>query len=139
LDFSFSGLKTACLTAIKANCAENARPDDQLIADIAWAFQDAVVDTLVIKCKRALKQTGHQTLLIAGGVSANQELRSRMDRVLGGAGVRVGYPRQEFCTDNAAMIAFAGALRLQAGEQAGLEMDLKARWPITALAARVDR
>lgn len=133
LDFSFSGLKTATLTAVNAHKEANGLPDDQTCADIAMAFQAAVVDTLVIKCKRALEQTGMKTLVIAGGVSANKKLRADLDRELAKINAKVFYARHEFCTDNGAMIAYAGCQRLLAGQQEGLAINIKARWPLDSL------
>lgn len=133
LDFSFSGLKTATLTAVNANRQENGLPDDQTCADIANAFQAAVVDTLVIKCKRALEQTGMKTLVIAGGVSANKKLRADLDIELAKIGAKVFYARHEFCTDNGAMIAYAGCQRLLAGQHEELAINVKARWPLDSL------
>ncbi|MDN3378267.1 MULTISPECIES: tRNA (adenosine(37)-N6)-threonylcarbamoyltransferase complex transferase subunit TsaD [unclassified Pseudoalteromonas] len=130
LDFSFSGLKTAAAITIRDNDS-----DEQTKADIAHAFQTAVIDTLVIKCKRALKQTGIKRLVIAGGVSANVELRAQLERVMQGMKGRVYYPRTEFCTDNGAMIAYAGMQRLKAGQFASLDMKTKPRWPIDSLEA----
>lgn len=128
LDFSFSGLKTFAANTLAANS-----DDHQTRADIARAFEDAVVDTLVIKCKRALKQTGYKRLVVAGGVSANRHLRERLQQVMEGIKGQVFYPRTEFCTDNGAMIALAGALRLQAGERQTLAIKTFPRWPITDL------
>ncbi|MDR7088114.1 tRNA (adenosine(37)-N6)-threonylcarbamoyltransferase complex transferase subunit TsaD [Cellvibrio fibrivorans] len=133
LDFSFSGLKTATLTTVNANKQANGLPDDQTCADIANAFQAAVVDTLVIKCKRALEQTGMKTLVIAGGVSANKKLRADLDASLAKIGAKVFYARHEFCTDNGAMIAYAGCQRLLAGQHEGLAINVKARWPLNTL------
>jgi N6-L-threonylcarbamoyladenine synthase len=130
LDFSFSGLKTAASIAIRENDS-----DEQTKADIAHAFQTAVIDTLVIKCKRALKQTGIKRLVIAGGVSANTQLRLQLERVMQGMKGEVFYPRTEFCTDNGAMIAYAGMQRLKAGQFATLDMKTKPRWPIDSLEA----
>ncbi|WP_027849346.1 tRNA (adenosine(37)-N6)-threonylcarbamoyltransferase complex transferase subunit TsaD [Marinospirillum minutulum] len=133
LDFSFSGLKTATLTCVN-RLKKEAILDDQAMADIAWAFQDAVVDTLVIKCKRALKQTGMKRLVIAGGVSANQHLREQLEKNLQGMGGQVFYPSLAYCTDNGAMIAFAGAQRLAAGQSDGATpVALRPRWPLTEL------
>ncbi|CAM4170506.1 tRNA (adenosine(37)-N6)-threonylcarbamoyltransferase complex transferase subunit TsaD [Pseudoalteromonas ostreae] len=130
LDFSFSGLKTAAAITIRNN-----DDDQQTKADIAHAFQTAVIDTLVIKCKRALKQTGINRLVIAGGVSANIQLRAQLERVMQGMKGQVYYPRTEFCTDNGAMIAYAGMQRLKAGQFASLDMKTKPRWPIDSLEA----
>lgn len=133
LDFSFSGLKTATLTTVNVHKQANGLPDDQTCADIANAFQAAVVETLVIKCKRALKQTGMKTLVIAGGVSANKKLRADLDRELAKIGAKVFYARHEFCTDNGAMIAYAGCQRLLAGQHESLAINIKARWPLDSL------
>nr|WP_216628497.1 tRNA (adenosine(37)-N6)-threonylcarbamoyltransferase complex transferase subunit TsaD [Pseudoalteromonas caenipelagi] len=128
LDFSFSGLKTAA-----ANTIRSAGDDMQTKADIAHAFQTAVIDTLAIKCKRALKQTNIKRLVIAGGVSANVELRAKLERVMQGMQGKVYYPRTEFCTDNGAMIAFAGMQRLKAKQYAPLDMKTQPRWPLDSL------
>ncbi|MBX2883892.1 MAG: tRNA (adenosine(37)-N6)-threonylcarbamoyltransferase complex transferase subunit TsaD [Granulosicoccus sp.] len=112
LDFSFSGLKTYVRTT-----AEGLELDQQSIADISRAFEDAVVDTLAIKCNRALKQAGRSCLVIAGGVGANQQLRTRLREDTEAMGGTVYYPRPEFCTDNGAMIAYAGAVRLRLGSR----------------------
>jgi N6-L-threonylcarbamoyladenine synthase len=133
LDFSFSGLKTAMLTTVKANAQANGLPDDQTCADIAHAFQAAVVDTLVIKCQRALEQTRMKTLVIAGGVSANKKLRADLESQLAAIGAKVFYARHEFCTDNGAMIAYAGCQRLLAGQHETLAVNVKARWPLNTL------
>jgi N6-L-threonylcarbamoyladenine synthase len=126
LDFSFSGLKTFAL-----NTWHNSEQTDQDRADIALAFQTAAVETLAIKCKRALKQTGHRSLVVAGGVSANKALRARLDAM---AGVKVYYPRQAFCSDNGAMIAFAGAMRQSAfNYQTEPGFSVCARWPLDEL------
>lgn len=138
LDFSFSGLKTYCLNTIAA-CGGAAALSDQDRADIARAFEEAVVETLVIKCRRAMQQTGHGSLVMAGGVSANRRLRARLAEALGSgaralAPVRVCYPRPQLCTDNGVMIAFAGALRMAAGEQQqDLGIAVRARWPLSEL------
>jgi N6-L-threonylcarbamoyladenine synthase len=133
LDFSFSGLKTHTLTCVR-ELQKQGDLSDQDLADVAWAFQDAVVDTLVIKCKRALKQTGYQRLVIAGGVSANTELRQRLESTLQGMGGEVFYPALQYCTDNGAMIALAGALRLDAGQKDGEHPPaLRPRWPLMDL------
>ncbi|VAX00171.1 N(6)-L-threonylcarbamoyladenine synthase [hydrothermal vent metagenome] len=130
LDFSFSGLKTFAV-----NTASEHTDTPQTRADIARAFQDALVDTLLIKCRRALKQTGMQRLVIAGGVSANQQLRNNLQADAKKEGFSVFYPRPAFCTDNGAMIAFAGALRIVAGERIGLAFNGRPRWPIDTLDA----
>lgn len=133
LDFSFSGLKTFTLTTVAAHKQENGLPDDQTCADIACAFQTAVVETLVIKCKRALEQTGLKTLVIAGGVSANKKLRKELEIALAKINAKVFYARHEFCTDNGAMIAYAGCQRLLAGQHETLAVNVKARWPLDSL------
>ncbi|WP_346796094.1 tRNA (adenosine(37)-N6)-threonylcarbamoyltransferase complex transferase subunit TsaD [Halomonas sp. Bachu 37] len=133
LDFSFSGLKTHTLTAIRKLEAAG-ELDEQARADVARAFEEAVVDTLVIKCRRALDQTGLKRLVVAGGVSANQRLRERLDHETAKRGARAFYPRGRFCTDNGAMIAYVGAQRLAAGErdQPGI-MQAVPRWPLDRL------
>ncbi|APC13274.1 tRNA (adenosine(37)-N6)-threonylcarbamoyltransferase complex transferase subunit TsaD [Providencia rettgeri] len=128
LDFSFSGLKTFAANTIRENA-----DDDQTRADIARAFEDAVVDTLAIKCKRALEQTGFKRLVMAGGVSANRALRAKMDEVLKQRGGEVFYARPEFCTDNGAMIALAGLIRLKGGASTGLGITVRPRWPLAEL------
>ncbi|HHR6129645.1 TPA: tRNA (adenosine(37)-N6)-threonylcarbamoyltransferase complex transferase subunit TsaD [Providencia alcalifaciens] len=128
LDFSFSGLKTFAANTIRDN------PDDpQTRADIARAFEDAVVDTLAIKCKRALEQTGFKRLVMAGGVSANRTLRAKMEEVLKQRGGEAFYARPEFCTDNGAMIALAGLIRLKVGANADLGVTVRPRWPLAEL------
>ena len=127
-DFSFSGLKTFAANTIRDN------PDDpQTRADIARAFEDAVVDTLAIKCKRALEQTGFKRLVMAGGVSANRTLRAKMEEVLKQRGGEAFYARPEFCTDNGAMIALAGLIRLKGGANADLGVTVRPRWPLAEL------
>jgi N6-L-threonylcarbamoyladenine synthase len=134
LDFSFSGLKTFAMNTLNACRDGDGRAGEQDMADIARAFEDAVVETLVIKCRRAMEQTGQKTLVMAGGVSANKRLRARLAEALGEKKVRVFYPRPEYCTDNGAMIAFAGALRLAAGERVdGLSISVRPRWPLAEL------
>ncbi|EMT6575929.1 TPA: tRNA (adenosine(37)-N6)-threonylcarbamoyltransferase complex transferase subunit TsaD [Providencia rettgeri] len=128
LDFSFSGLKTFAANTIRENA-----DDDQTRADIARAFEDAVVDTLAIKCKRALEQTGFKRLVMAGGVSANRALRAKMEDVLKQRGGEVFYARPEFCTDNGAMIALAGLIRLKGGTSTGLGVTVRPRWPLAEL------
>ncbi|MEZ5538897.1 MAG: tRNA (adenosine(37)-N6)-threonylcarbamoyltransferase complex transferase subunit TsaD [Pseudomonadales bacterium] len=134
LDFSFSGLKTFALTTIRQHAQENGLPDAQTAADIAWAFQEAVVDTLVIKCRRAIEQTGMPRLVIAGGVSANRRLREKLQQALLGK-AEVFYPRPAFCTDNGAMIAFAGCQRLLAGQSEPLTISAFPRWSLESLPA----
>src|SRR5579863_7301289 len=129
-EFSFSGLKTAVMQAVRA-----ATPSDQMRADVAYAVQDAIVATLCARALRALEFTGHDALVVAGGVGANRELRARLTRMLAGRGARAYFPRQEFCTDNAAMIAVAGLSRLRAGEHSDARIEGRARWPLEALQA----
>lgn len=129
LEFSFSGLKTAVLNAVRAI----GEPSEIDKADIARALQEAVVDTLVGKCVRALEQTGLDALVVSGGVSANLRLRARLDQAAARRGARVYYPRLEFCTDNAAMIAVAGLARLEAGERDGLRIAARAQWALDTL------
>ncbi|MGM0701206.1 MAG: tRNA (adenosine(37)-N6)-threonylcarbamoyltransferase complex transferase subunit TsaD [Pseudomonadota bacterium] len=133
LDFSFSGLKTHTLTAIRELEAAGAL-DDQARADVARAFEEAVVDTLAIKCRRALDDTGLKRLVVAGGVSANARLRERLATACEKRGARAYYPRGRFCTDNGAMIAYVGAQRLVAGErdEPGI-MQAVPRWPLDSL------
>lgn len=130
LDFSFSGLKTAVVVAIRGLTL-----DEQMRADIAYEFQLAVVETLIAKCARALEQTGLDTLVVAGGVGANRLLRQELARLGEREGARVLYPRPEFCTDNAAMIAYAGYRRLLAGEHDDLRIRATARWTLEELKA----
>lgn len=130
LDFSFSGLKT-----FAANTIRDSDNSEQAYADIAHAFQEAVSETLAIKCRRALKETGLTTLVAAGGVSANSRIRQRLGELLADAGGHVFYPRPEFCTDNGAMIAYAGYLRFKAGETSDLSIQARPRWPLTELCA----
>jgi len=133
LDFSFSGLKTFTGTLIKDVASGTGGLGERERADIAASFQEAVVDTLLIKCRRALEQTGLTTLVMAGGVSANRRLRTRLRAMAEPRGWGVYYPRMEFCTDNGAMIALAGCLRLQAGQHDGLAVRAQARWPMESL------
>lgn len=126
LDFSFSGLKTHALTVWGAS-----EKDETARAAIAWAFQQAVVDTLVIKCQRALLQTGARKLVVAGGVGANRALRDALGRLMNEQGGELFFPRMDFCTDNGAMVAYAGCLHLLAGEQdSSLAIEVRARWPL---------
>jgi N6-L-threonylcarbamoyladenine synthase len=130
LDFSFSGLKTFAL-----NTWRGSGQSEQDRADIACAFEEAVVDTMVIKCRRAVAQTGLKTLVIAGGVGANRRLRERLGELMAAEGGRVCYPRLEFCTDNGAMIAYAGYRRLQAGQHESLSIKAMPRWSLEELPA----
>ncbi|GAA6153825.1 tRNA (adenosine(37)-N6)-threonylcarbamoyltransferase complex transferase subunit TsaD [Pseudoteredinibacter isoporae] len=133
LDFSFSGLKTFTLNTVAEHKLENGLPDDQCCADIAYAFEDAVVATLVIKCRRALEQEGLKTLVIAGGVSANKRLRAELESKLAKIDAGVYYARHEFCTDNGAMIAYAGCQRLLAGQEQALSLTVQPRWDLESL------
>ena len=134
LNFSFSGLKTAASTAIRKE-KEKGDMDEQTHADIAYAFQEAVIDTLAIKCRRALKQCELKRLVVAGGVSANTALREKLAVITQKVGGQVYYPRPEFCTDNGAMIAYAGLQRLKAGTDADLTFKAHPRWPLDTLEA----
>ena len=128
LDFSFSGLKTFTL-----NTLQKSDKTEQTKADIACAFEVAVVETLAIKCRRALQQTNSTRLVVAGGVSANSRLRQRLEDMVKKEKAQVFYPRLEFCTDNGAMIAFAGCQRLVAGQHESLEFNAKPRWDLESL------
>jgi N6-L-threonylcarbamoyladenine synthase len=132
LDFSFSGLKTYTMNTI-ADCRREAELSEQDRCDIARAFEEAVVATLVIKCRRALRQEELKTLVIAGGVSANTHLREALKEALAKEGARVFYPAPMFCTDNGAMIAYAGAQRLQAGQKDDADTRVRPRWPMEEL------
>jgi N6-L-threonylcarbamoyladenine synthase len=128
LDFSFSGLKTAALVALRGRVV-----DREIRADVARGFQEAVVDTLAEKARRALVAGGYRRLVVAGGVGANRRLRERLEDIARDTGATVYFPRAEFCTDNGAMIALAGALRLAAGErQPGLAVEARANWELGA-------
>lgn len=135
LDFSFSGLKTFAANTLHQVMQEEGELTEQSKADIAYAFQEAVVDTLAIKCKRALKQTGLKRLVIAGGVSANKQLRQTLEELMQQLGGEVFYPQPQFCTDNGAMIAYAGFLRLKQGQQQDLAIEVRPRWAMTELTA----
>ena len=128
LDFSFSGLKTFALHTVEANGC-----DDQTKKDVARAFQDAVVETLMIKCRRALQATKYQRLVIAGGVGANKALRHALHEMCKKQQVKLYFPRLEFCTDNGAMIAYVGCQRLLAGERSDLSVQVCPRWSLDEL------
>jgi len=128
LDFSYSGLKTFAINTFNAS-----GKTDQDKANIALAFQTAAIDTLFIKCKRALKETHFEQLVVAGGVSANQYLREKLSTLQQSHNISVHYPTKDFCTDNGAMIAYAGYLRLKHEHQHSLAFSTKARWPLTEL------
>ena len=123
LNFSFSGLKTFAL-----NTFQNCDKTDQDKADIALAFQNAVADTLAIKCRRALQQTHLKTLVVAGGVSANTKIRAILTEMVTKEGGKIFFPRPEFCTDNGAMIAYAGYRRFLMGQIQNLEISARPRW-----------
>jgi N6-L-threonylcarbamoyladenine synthase len=151
LEFSFSGPKTAVLHAVRAAQGVPAAPaagepndpsrsgaaprplDPGIAADIALEVQSAIVETLVVKSMRALELAGHDVLVVAGGVGANRALRAALDAAAQQRGARVYYPRLEFCTDNAAMIAVAGLARLAAGEHDDLAIRARAQWPLASL------
>jgi N6-L-threonylcarbamoyladenine synthase len=128
LEFSFSGLKTAVVHALRGR-----EMTDAVRADVAEGVQRSIVETLTTKALRALEATGLDTLVVSGGVSANRSLRARLAEAARRQGARVYYPRIEFCTDNAAMIAVAGLARLQAGQHDGLAIQARARWPLESL------
>jgi N6-L-threonylcarbamoyladenine synthase len=128
LEFSFSGLKTAVVHAIRGR-----EMTDAMRADVAEGVQLSIVETLTAKALRALEETGLDTLVVSGGVSANRSLRTRLAEAARRQGARVYYPRIEFCTDNAAMIAVAGLARLQAGQHDSLAIQARARWPLESL------
>jgi N6-L-threonylcarbamoyladenine synthase len=132
MDMSFSGLKTFTLNTVNKYKTQSAL-DEQTQADIAAAFEEAVVETLAIKCKRALQHTGFKQLVIAGGVSANVRLREKLQEMVDKERAGLFYARAEFCTDNGAMIAYAGAQRLAAGQSSDLTILAKPRWPIAEL------
>ena len=133
LDFSFSGLKTqVLLTWQKSDRSDETR------VDIARGFEDAVVDTLAIKCERALEEAGMDTLIVAGGVGANLRLREKLQKMAQRRGGHVSFPRPAFCTDNGAMIAYAGALRLAAGQHDSASVDVRPRWDMATLPMLVE-
>lgn len=129
-DFSFSGLKTAAI-----NTWRGLEPTPENRADVARAFEEAVVETMAIKCRRALLATGLERLVVAGGVGANRRLRERLREQAAELGGQVYYPRLEFCTDNGAMIAYAGWRRLAAGQREDAAIDVAPRWPLDSLSA----
>lgn len=128
LNFSFSGLKTHAV-----NCYKQYGDGKQTQADIACAFEEAIVDTLVCKCLNAVKRIQINTLVLVGGVAANKKLRQRLNKAMNKRGGKVYYPHQEFCTDNAAMIAYTGWLRLNAGEREDRSIWVRSRWPMNEL------
>ncbi len=131
LDFSFSGLKTHVLTTWRAS-----DQSDRTRANVAAGFQEAVADTLAIKCRRAMTQTGRKRLIVAGGVGANHRLRQVLKADGEKHGYQVFYPRLEFCTDNGAMIAFAGAIRVERAGKADGAVEVFPRWPLEKLTYR---
>ena len=133
LDFSFSGLKTFTLTTARDHENEDHQLTEQTRADIAYAFQDAATDTLVIKAMRAVSQTGRNELVVAGGVGANRSLRNKLADMAQQENIKVFFPRPEFCTDNGAMIAYVGCLRLMAGESDDIAVAVRPRWKISEL------
>lgn len=134
LNFSFSGLKTSVLTLVNQH-----QPLDEVTkSDIAWEFQESVTEVLTIKCMNALRDTGLDNLIVSGGVGANTRLRERLNAATKRRGCKVSYPRLEFCTDNGAMIAFAGAMRLvamQAHDHKNYSFSVKPRWNLSELQA----
>ena len=139
LDFSFSGLKTAVLTLVGKLCADDAALSEAVRADVSAAFEEAIVDVLTAKCLGALQQAGMQRLVVAGGVGANQRLRHQLTAAVRKMGGTVYYPPIELCTDNGAMIAFAGAMRLSGGvaqtEFLQGAFSVKPRWPLAEIDA----
>ena len=133
LDFSFSGLKTFVRNTIADELAKSGELDEQTRADVAFAFEEAVVNTLAIKCRRALEHTGLKSVVIAGGVSANLRLREVLEQSLAKQGGKLFYARPELCTDNGAMIAYAGAQRLLAGQAEDLAIKAQPRWNLESL------
>ncbi|USQ14542.1 tRNA (adenosine(37)-N6)-threonylcarbamoyltransferase complex transferase subunit TsaD [Legionella lytica] len=126
LDFSFSGLKTFSL-----NTWNQSNKDEQARAEIAKAFQQAVVETLIIKCKRAIQESECKRLVVAGGVGANKALRLALQQWMQSIGGEIYFPALEYCTDNGAMVAYAGCLRMLSGEKdSHVGVEVKARWPL---------
>jgi len=134
LEFSFSGLKTSTRNTWQTE-VEKGNDGEQTKANICRAFEEAVVDTLKIKCRRAIQQVSAKTLVIAGGVGANLHLREALQAMMEKEGGELYYPRIEFCTDNGAMIAYVGCLRLMAGQTEPLSINTRARWPMSELEA----
>ena len=134
LDFSFSGLKT-----FAANTIREAGDTEQDRADIARAFEEAVTAILALKAGKALKQTRYKRLVVAGGVSANRSIRNGLAALMESLGGEVFYPRPEFCTDNGAMIAYAGMFRFKLGQRADLAVTVRPRWPLDTLEQKYDR
>ncbi len=128
LDFSFSGLKTFAITTVQENGLEQ-----QTKADVAHAFQEAVVDTMVIKCRRAIEQRGIKRLIVAGGVGANKRLRERLKEEMDKLGAELFFPSMQFCTDNGAMIAYAGYRRFLLEQQPETDFGVRPRWPLYEL------
>jgi N6-L-threonylcarbamoyladenine synthase len=135
LNFSFSGLKTAVLTLANQHRSDTQELDEQTRADICLAFQDAIVEVLTKKSVSALKQTGLSRLVVAGGVGANRQLREGLSHAAGKKNFEVFYPKLEFCTDNGAMIAFAGAMRLRHEGRRTMNFPIKPRWDLAQLEA----
>lgn len=133
LEFSFSGLKTFVRNTIAEHTDADGNIEEQTRADIACAFQESVVSTLSIKCSRALEHTGLQNLIIAGGVSANTRLREVLEDAVAKVNGRLFYAKPKYCTDNGAMIAYAGCQRLLAGQESDLEIDARPRWSLESL------
>jgi N6-L-threonylcarbamoyladenine synthase len=133
LDMSFSGLKTAVRRVIDRERAVTGRLEPRVERDVAAAFQAAVVETLVAKCARAVKEVRRERLVIAGGVGANRSLRLKLAEWGKANGVAVYYPRPALCTDNGAMIAYAGAARLAPAQRGGLGVMARPRWPLDEL------
>lgn len=127
-DFSFSGLKTSAV-----NTFYQSSKDEQTKADIARAFEEAITETLLIKCKRALEFSGFEQLVVAGGVSANRLLRNKLTTLMKTRGGQIFFPHPDFCTDNGAMIAYAGIIRFKAKQYSNLEINIRPRWPLNEL------
>lgn len=133
LNFSFSGLKTAVLTLVNNHKNEHGEVDTQTKADIAYEFQEAVTDILSIKCMSALRETGLDNLIVSGGVGANKRLREKLNAATKRKLCKVHYPRLEFCTDNGAMIAFAGAMRMHNAQKTNHSFTVRPRWDLAEL------